>query len=286
MKTACIMEGGGMRGLFTAGIVDVFLENKVTFDGAAGLSAGICFGCNLKSEQIGRALRYNKRFCGDRRYASLYSLLTTGDLFNVDFCYHQIPDVLDVFDRETFRKNPMEIWAGATDVQNGKSVYHRCTDGGAEDIEWMRASASMPLVSRVVRLDGMELLDGGIMEAVPLHFMEEQGYDRNIVILTQPLGYVKKKNELMPLIRLMLRKYPKLVEAMATRHERYNRQTEEIERREKAGELLVLRPPEALGISRTEKNPDELERVYRIGRSEAERRLTEIRNFLTKSKTD
>ena len=277
MKTGLILEGGAMRGMFSCGILDVLMENGVTFDGCAGISAGAVFGCNFKSGQIGRPIRYYKKYCADPRYVSLRSLLTTGDLYGVQFCYHELPDKLDVFDRKAFSENPMAFYVGATDVDTGKAVYHLCTDGGAEDIEWMRASASMPMVSRVVKIGDYRLLDGGIVEPVPYDFMRREGYGRNVVILTQPREYRKKKSAM----RLTMRAYPKVVEAMALRHERYNAMTDRIAEDEQQGKVLVLRPPEALGISRTEKNPEELERVYQMGRRIALQRLHEVRAYLS-----
>ena len=280
MKTGLVMEGGAMRGMFTCGVIDVLMENGVTFDGAAGISAGACFGCNFKSRQIGRPIRYNKRYCRDPRYCSLRSLLKTGDLYGADFCYRELPEVLDPFDYAAFAANPMVFYIGAADVDTGEVVYHRCTDGGKEDMLWMRASASMPMVSRIVEADGHRLLDGGIVDPVPFRFMEEQGYDRNVYILTQPRGYRKEKSDALPLMRLVLRKTPKMVRAMEVRHEVYNRQMAEIDGKEARGEILVIRPPEALGISRTEHDPDQLERVYRVGRAEAEKALPRLREFL------
>ena len=276
MRTGLIMEGGAMRGMFTCGVIDVLMEAGISFDGAAGISAGAAFGCNFKSGQIGRPIRYNKRFCRDPRYCSLRSLLRTGDLYGADFCYRQLPDVLDPFDRAAFRDNPLPFWIGATDTGTGACRYHLCSDGGAADMAWMRASASMPMVSRPVEIDGLRLLDGGIADPVPYAYMEGLGYDRNLIVLTQPRGYRKKPARLMAATRLLLRDTPRIAEAMALRHEVYNRQMEELDRREDSGAALLLRPPEPLGISRTENKPAELERVYRIGREEALRRLPEI----------
>ena len=269
-----------MRGMFSCGVTDVFLENGVEFDGAAGISAGAAFGCNFKSRQAGRAIRYNKRYGRDPRYCSVRSLVKTGDLYGADFCYRQIPDVLDPFDRDAFRENPMAFYVGATDVMTGEAVYHRLDDGGSDDIRWMRASASMPLVSRPVRIGDRWLLDGGIVDAVPFAYMEGLGYNRNVAVLTQPKGYRKSPVKGMALFRLGLRKYPAVAEAMAHRHERYNAQMEQIDAREAAGIMLVIRPESSLGISRTESNPDELERVYRLGRAQGEKRLAEVREYL------
>ena len=274
------MEGGAMRGLFTCGVTDVFLENGITFDGAAGISAGAVLGCNFKSHQIGRPLRYNKKYSRDPRYCSFRSLIKTGDLYGEQFCYHELPEVLDPFDNETFENDPMDFYVGASDIETGKAVFHKCTDGLGDDLTWMRASASMPVVSHIVEADGMKMLDGGIVCPVPYGYMESLGYDRNIIILTQPEGFEKKKSKTLPLIRIALRRYPAIVEAMAKRHIIYNRQMQEIRERELSGRALVIRPPEALGISRTEKDPDELERVYRIGREVATARLDEIKEFL------
>lgn len=279
-KTGLIMEGGAMRGMFTCGVIDVFMENSIEFNGAAGISAGAVFGCNIKSKQIGRPIRYNKNYCKDPRYCSISSLIKTGDLYNSDFCYRELPYVLDPFDRETFKNDPMEFYVGATDVKTGKCLYHKCTDGGERDIKWMQASASMPFVSRPVAVDGYLLLDGGIADAVPYGYMESIGYNRNVIVLTQPKDYAKEKGTLIPLIKLMLRKYPAVAQAMAVRHEMYNRQMEEIKEREQKGLSFVIRPPEALGIRRTERDPDELERVYQIGRKEAERVLPKLKLFL------
>ena len=281
-KTGLVLEGGAMRGMFTAGVMDVLLENGVRFDGAAGISAGAIFGCNYKSRQIGRVIRYNKRYAKDPRYCSLRSLLKTGDLYGAEFCYHTLPDQLDVFDRAAFKSDPMVFYVGATDVETGQAVFHLCADGGEEDIAWMRASASMPFVSRPVEISGRYYLDGGIADAVPYQFMEDAGFRRNVIVLTQPRGYEKKKSAAAPVYGLLLRKYPAAARAMAVRHEMYNRQMREIAQREESGVSLVIRPPEALGIRRTETDPDELERVYRIGRREAEKRLTDVLRFLAK----
>ncbi len=280
LKRGLVMEGGAMRGMFTCGVIDVFMENGITFDGAIGVSAGATFGCNFKSGQAGRALRYNKKYSRDPRYCSLRSLIRTGDLYGADFCYRELPEVLDPFDSEAFRKNPMEFYAVATDVLTGEAVYHKCIEGGSYDITWIRASASMPLASKPVKIDGYSLLDGGIADSVPFAYMEKLGYNRNVIILTQPEGYIKKKSPAVPLIRIMLHNYPKIAEAMAVRHVRYNRQMEEIKERENSGSAFVIRPPEDLKISRTEKDPDKLERVYQTGRIEAEKRLSDLRAFL------
>lgn len=281
MKKGLILEGGAMRGMFTAGVTDVMQEEGIEFDGAVGVSAGAAFGCNYKSRQIGRALRYNKRFCNDSRYSGLRSLLTTGNLFNTEFAYREVPLNLDAFDFDTYTANPMEFYLVCTDVETGKPIYHRYDGYHDHGFDWIRASASMPMVSRTVEIDGQKLLDGGISDAIPLRFFENLGYNRNIVILTQPAGYRKKKTSAMPIIRLMYRKFPALVHAMEIRHEMYNSTLEYIARQEAAGNILVIRPAEPLPVSRVEKNPERLQAAYNIGRATATAQLEAIRQFLS-----
>lgn len=280
MKKGLILEGGAMRGMFTCGVLDVFMEEKIIFDGAVGISAGAVFGCNFKSKQIGRPIRYNKKYSKDPRYCSLQSLIKTGDLYGVDFCYHELPDVLDPFDRETFKQNPMDFYIGATNIETGECEFHKCVDGENEDISWMQASASMPLVSKPVAIDGNLYLDGGIANTVPFKFMEDLGFDKNVVILTQPKGYLKKKSSTYLILKGTMRKYPKLIDAMKNRHRMYNKQMVEINKREREGSLFVIRPPQSLGIGRTEKDPDELERVYQTGREVAKQILPELKKYL------
>lgn len=269
MKTALVMEGGAMRGMFTCGVLDVLMENGISFDGAVGVSAGATFGCNIKSRQIGRALRYNKKYCKDKRYHSIRSLLTTGDIYNVPFCYDELPYKLDKWDIDAFRANPMEFYCVATDINTGKPVYHKCETGGKEDIIWIQASASMPLVSRPVEINGGVYLDGGISDSIPLKFMEGLGYDKILVIETQPKDYVKGKQKYMPLVRWMLRKYPNMIKAMEERYLMYNEQKRYVREKEEKGEIEVIRPLAPLNISPVETDEKELERVYQLGRAEA-----------------
>ena len=277
--TGLVMEGGAMRGMFTAGVCDVLLENGVDFDGAIGVSAGATFGCNFKSRQIGRAIRYNKRFSHDWRYCSFRSFLLTGDLYGADFCYNVLPNKLDLFDYETYRSNPLKFYAVASDCKTGEPVYKELKTCDESDLTWMRASASMPLVSHVVKIDGYELLDGGMTDSIPLKAFENFGYEKNLVILTQPRDFVKEPGSSLKLMKFALKKYPKLYEAMLHRHEVYNQEKKYVFEREAAGKCFVICPTEPLGISRTEKNPDELQRVYDLGRLAAQENLSKIREF-------
>lgn len=283
MKTGLILEGGAMRGMFTAGIIDVMMENNIEFDGAIGVSAGAAFGCNYKSRQIGRAIRYNMRFCKDKRYCGLHSLITNGNIYSTDFCYGEVQYKHDAFDFDAYASNPMEFYLVCTDIETGNPVYKKYE--GAEDggFDWIRASASMPLVSQIVEIDGRKLLDGGISDSIPLRFFESIGYDRNIVVLTQPEDYLKKKNNLMPLMKLKYKKYPKLIEAMESRHHMYNETLEYIADKEKLGELLVIRPESKLPVSRVEKDPEKLKAAYEIGRKVAADKIDRIKEYLQRT---
>lgn len=280
MKKGLILEGGAMRGLFTAGVTDVMMENGIEFDGLIGVSAGACFGCNYKSRQPGRTVRYNTKYCADPRYCSFRSLIKTGDLYGADFCYLEIPKKLDPFDYQAFLENPMEFYVVCTDVETGKPVYRRLTHADREEMLWIRASASMPLASRIVEVDGYKLLDGGIADSIPLKYFESIGYDRNVVILTQPEGYVKRPNKLIHVMRRVLWKYPMVAETMAHRHEVYNETTAYIRERESRGEVFVIRPAAPLEVGHVEHDPVKLRAAYELGRRAGEENLAAMKRFL------
>ena len=266
-----------MRGLFSAGVMDVLMERGITFDGIVGVSAGAAFGCNYKSGQAGRALRYNQRFARDKRFCSLRSLLRTGDLFNARFCYHEVPSQLDVFDNDAFEADPTAFFVVCTDVMTGEPVYRQLTTGGDEAYDWIRASASMPLCANPVPLDGRLLLDGGIADSIPLAFFEQKGYTRNVVVLTQPDGYVKGKNRYLPLMRLSsLRNYPHFIQAVARRHEMYNAQLDYVREAERQGRAIVIRPPRPLPIGHISHDPEAMQRVYEMGIAEARLSLQKV----------
>ena len=280
MKTGLVMEGGAMRGLFSAGVIDVLMENGITFDGAVGVSAGACFGCNYKSHQPRRVIRYNTRFCKDKRYCSVRSLITTGDMFGAEFCYHKIPDELDVFDFETYRNSPMEFYVVCTDIETGKPVYRRVRTCDRNDLEWIRASASMPLASRIVNADGRKLMDGGISDSIPLKFMEKTGYEKNVVIVTQPRDYHKKPDGTIKLIKVAYRKYPEFVKACEHRPKMYNDELSYIRKAESDGRAFVIAPPEKLPIGHIEHDSEVLLEVYRRGRKAANDSLEALIAFM------
>ncbi len=280
MKTGLVLEGGGMRGLFTAGVIDVMMEQGIRFDGIVGVSAGATFGCNYKSHQPGRVLRYNVRFKDDPRYMGLRSLLRTGDLVGAEFSYHTMPRELDVFDAGTFNSDPTEFHVVCTDVGTGEPVYHRIDVADEEAFDWIRASASMPLVSRPVSLEGRLLLDGGISDSIPLRYFQGQGFLRNVVILTQPKGFFKRKTKLMPLFHLFMRRYPAIVRAMSRRHLMYNDELSYLAEQEQQGDILLIYPQDALPIGRTEQDEAKMRRIYAMGRQKAEEMLPQIKDFL------
>lgn len=280
MKKGLILEGGAMRGMFTAGVTDVMMEHGIRYDGAVGVSAGAAFGCNYKSGQIGRAIRYNMRFCNDRRYCGWGCLLRTGNIYSEDFAYGEVPRILDPFDFDAYVNNPMSFYIVCTDIETGQPVYHLYKGTEPSGFDWIRASASMPLVSRHVEIEGRKLLDGGITDAIPLRYFETLGYTKMVLVLTQPKGYRKMKTRALPLLRLMYRQYPKLVEAMAHRHIMYNNAIDYIAQQEAAGNIFVLRPESPLPVSRMERNPLKLKLAYDAGRHMAAQRMEELQGFL------
>lgn len=280
MKSGLVLEGGAMRGLFTAGVIDVWMTAGITFDGLVGVSAGACFGCNYKSRQPGRVIRYNKRLAKDPRYCSWRSLLKTGDLFNVDFCYREIPFELDPFDVAAYEANPMEFHLSVTDCATGKPVYRRLDRADAEAFRWIQASASMPLVSRPVAIGGHEYLDGGLSDGIPLAYFERMGFDRNVVVTTRPHGFRKFASWKVALTKVFLRRYPAVYRALATRHEWYNRTLEYIDRRVADGAALLVCPEAPLPIARVCHDPEAMQRVYDLGKAAGERSAASVKEFL------
>lgn len=280
MKTGLVLEGGAMRGLFTAGVLDAFLEKNLRFDGIVGVSAGAAFGCNFKSRQKGRVLRYNTAYCRDARYCSLRSLITTGDLYGRRFCYETLPMELDPFDWEAFETDPTPFWVTCTRVETGEAEYFLCGEDRMKNLDIFCASASMPLVSRKVILDEKEYLDGGLADSVPLGFMEKKGFERNVVILTQPRAYRKERSTALALSALLYGKKSALYRCLETRHERYNAQREEIFRREREGRVLVIAPDEPLPVGRIEKDAEKLRLCHRIGYETAKKQMDAVKAFL------
>ena len=280
MNYGLVLEGGAMRGLFSAGVIDVLMEHNIEFDSIVGVSAGAAFGCNYKSKQIGRVIRYNMRYADDKRFCSVSSLIKTGDMFGAKFCYDTIPNELDVFDKETYENNPVKFYAVCTDTETGEPVYPLLEKADELSFRWIRASASMPLVSKPVLIEGRHYIDGGITDSIPLEFMIKNGCERNVVVLTQPRDYTKEKASMLPLMKLSLRKYPETFEAIKRRHIMYNRARELVFEEERSGSALIICPDEKLPIGRIEHDPEVMKKVYDLGRKTADSKLEELKVFL------
>ena len=280
-ETGVVLEGGGMRGMYTAGVLDVWMEHGITADGVVGVSAGAAFGYNFKSRQIGRAIRYNKAYCADKRYAGVGNWLRTGDIYSKDFAYGEVPLKLDPIDDATFTAWPMRFVAVATDIDTGEAVYRELEHGDARDIEWIRASASIPVASRPVEIGGRKLLDGGVADSIPVEWMLGEGYRKVAVVLTRPKGYRKEPNSLMPLLRLWLHKYPHLVEKLDDRHVRYNACLDVIEELERAGRIFVVRPSRDVSAPAICRDPDKLEEIYQVGRADGQASVAALQEFFT-----
>lgn len=281
-RRGLVLEGGAMRGLFTAGVLDAWMAAGLEFDGIVGVSAGACFGCNWKSGQAGRVIRYNTRFAKDWRYCSWRSWWLTGDLFGADFCYRRLPEELDPFDGAAFEANPTDFHVVATDVETGEAAYRKLEKADAEAFEWIRASASMPMVSRAVELGGRRYLDGGLADAVPLAYFEGAGFGKNVVVTTRPRDYRKEPVKGLWWMRARLRGMPAVAESLATRHERYNQSLAYLAERERAGAALVVAPEEALPIGHVCHDPDRMRRVYDIGWMAGEAAEVGVKAFLSR----
>jgi len=280
MKTGLVLEGGAMRGLFTAGVLDVLMEREIVFDGVIGVSAGACFGCNYVSKQIGRTIRYNIKYAKDDRYCSFKSFLKTGDIYGADFCYHILPEKLDVFDTQTFDNSDTDFYIVATDVITGKAVYHKIDKMADDGLKWIQASASMPLVSNIVEIGEGIYMDGGIADSIPLKAFENLGFGVNVTVLTQPRGYRKSHNKAMPLIKFKYKQYPKFVQASDTRHIAYNEQLKNVFDSEKSGTNFVICPKSPLPVGHITHDPQLMKEVYEIGRNEALEVLPSLERFL------
>ena len=278
VSTGLVLEGGGMRGIYTAGVLDVFMEHEIRFDGVMGVSAGAIHGCSFAAGQAGRSIRYYKKYCTDPRFMSFRNMIKTGDIVDEQFCYHELPEILDPYDYEAFEKSTMKFYVTCSNLDTGKAEYLRMTDMRGQ-IDLLRASASLPYVSRIVEYDGKKLLDGGCTDSIPVRAFMNMGYERNVVVMTRHRGYVKEP-EYGGLARIFYRKYPAFARSMAMRHKAYNNTRKLIRRLEEEGKAFVICPGEELGMGRTCREPEEIQRVYDTGRGDAIRQLGNLEVFL------
>lgn len=281
MKTCLILEGGAMRGMYTSGVIDTFLENNIHVDGIIGVSAGALFGVNYCSKQIGRALRYNKKYINDKSvdYMSFKSLIKTGNLINKDFAFNELPFKLDVFDEKEFQKSKTDFYATITNIKTGKAEYVKVTNT-EKQMEVFRATGAMPFVSQFVEIDNELYLDGALGDSIPITQAMNMGYDKLIVVLTRPINY-KKKKPLEILAKIKYKEYPNLIDAINTRYKKYNETIEKIIDLENKKEIIVIRPTKELKIKRIERNTDKLQEMYNLGVSDCKKLLPNIKSFLS-----
>ena len=279
VKAGLILEGGGMRGVYTAGVLDFFIDNNLYFSDIYGVSAGACHMCSYISQQKERAYRVNVDYLEDKNYCSMYSLLTTGDLFGAEMCYDKIPNELDPYDYEAFGRYKGNAYAVVTNIETGKAEYIRMEDMH-KDIIAIQASASLPLVSKNVYINGVPCLDGGVADAIPIMKSLQDGNKKNVVIMTKEVGYRRKPSSNMTAIRLRYRKYPELVKDMERRHIVYNKTLDFLEEHEKKGHIFVIRPKEDCGVGRIEKDKDKLRTLYQMGYDDAKASFEDLKKYL------
>ena len=279
MKTGLVLEGGGMRGMYTAGVLDFLMEHHIKFDEVSAVSAGAAFGVNYFSNQKGRAIRYNKKFNGDKRYISVTSLIKTGNLVNTDFVYGVVPRELDIFDDEAFKKSGICYYAAVTNMETGEAEYIK-VESVFEQMDVLRASASLPFVSRPVEINGTKYLDGGVADSVPYSKLIETGCEKIVVILTRDISYQKEKMRELP-AHIVYHKYPEFMKKLKERHTNYNKSLEKLKELEKEGRVFVIRPSAPIEISRMEKDPDKLQAVYDFGQRDAQDIFPELSAYLS-----
>ena len=281
MKVGLVLEGGGLRGLYTAGVLDTFLDNKIKADCIIGVSAGALFGVNFYSKQKGRALTYNKRYAKDIRYMSIPSLIFTGNYINKNFAFYKMSYDLVPFDNRTYKKNCKNFFAVVTNVKTGKAEY-MAIDDPLDQMEILRATSAIPLLSRMVKLGDNKYLDGGASDSIPIKAMEKLGYDKIIVVETQPYNYTKeplsKKEE--NFVRFKYRNYPELVKTILNRHEEYNKIKSYVKELENKGEIFVIRPSYSVKTSIKNKNPERYQEVYDLGVSDTKALLNDLKKYL------
>ena len=277
MKTGLVLEGGGMRGMYTAGVLDVFLDHQICLDGVMGVSAGAVFGVNYLSGQRGRVIRYNLRFNGDKNYMGLRPLLRSGNIVDTEFAYSTVPRELDIFDDEAFQASAVPFYAVVTTVLTGRAEYIRIRSV-FEQIEALRASASLPFLSQPVLLDGQPYLDGGVADRIPYRKMLEMGYERLVVVLTRPEGFREERSRLP--VELWYGRHPAFAFRLLHSHELYNAALGELRELEKAGTVFLLRPSRPIRMERLERDPDRLREVYEMGVEDCRARLEDLRAFL------
>ena len=277
-----VIEGGGMRGIFTAGVLDYLMEKDINFPYVIGVSMGACNGSAYVAKQIKRSVRIPMTYLDDWRYLSLKSYLKEGNLFGMDFIFNKIPYELDPFDFETFEKSSKKFISVATSCETGKARYFEKSDMTRNVfLKSLEASTSLPFLSTMKEIDGEKLLDGGISDSIPVLKVYSDGYKKQVVILTREYDYIKKSSNLLKLITpIYYRKYPELAESIINRADKYNKTLEYIKKQEKAGNYFVIRPLEAIEMPRVGKDKDKLKKAYDLGYNQMEALYNDLKIFL------
>ena len=280
-KVCLVLEGGALRGLYTAGVLDVLHENNINVDCIIGVSAGALFGVNYFSNQSGRVLRYNRKFCNDKRYISIRSLLLTGNLVNKKFAYYKVTKELDPFDEEEFEKTNKPFYCVATNVETGEPEYI-LLDKPLEQLEEIRATSAMPFVSRIIKIGNKKYLDGAIGDSIPIKKAQELGYSKIVVVLTQPENYTKEEldKKMIGKVFQKYKKYPKFVDAFIARPKMYNDTLKYIKKLEDKNEIFVFRPYKSIDIDPIKKTVEQLDDAYNMGKEEALNKLKDLKKFL------
>lgn len=278
MKTCLVLEGGAMRGMYTAGVLDVIYNAALRFDGIIGVSAGALFGVNFLSGQPGRVIRYNKQFNSDHHYMGVLPLLKTGNIVDTEYAYDRVPHQLDIFDDEAFINSGVPFWAVTTNLHTGAAEYMPI-QSVFDQMDVLRASGSMPFVSQPVKIGEQLYLDGGVADAIPFRAAESLGFDRVVVILTRDIHYVKKPMN-PRLIHAWYKRYPAFEEKLKTRHNEYNTAVKDLLNREQQGKAWVLRPSTPIEIGRLERKPERLQAVYDLGSGDARAALASLSAYL------
>ena len=264
MKTCLVLEGGGLRGIYTAGVLDEMFKDKIKIDAIIGVSMGALIGINYKSKQPERAIRYNLRYCNDKRYMGFRSFLKTGNIANKEFAYYKIPNELDKFDYDTYKKTKIKMYVTVTNLETGEAEYIEIKDA-KDNIEYFRATSSIPGVSKIVEIDGKKYLDGGIADSIPVKKALDLGYDRVIVVLTRPIEYRKKETE-MKWLQSRYKKYPKFMKTISKRNKSYNEKVEKIKKIKKKKKIICIKTNKKVKIKRIEKNERIILEQYNLGK--------------------
>ncbi|MGL5650732.1 MAG: patatin-like phospholipase family protein [Paraclostridium sp.] len=280
-KIGLILEGGGMRGIYTAGVLDFFIEKNIEVDITIGVSAGSCHASSYLSKQYKRAYNATVDYITDKRYLSFSNLIKTGSIFGMDFMFNKIPNELNIYDYDTFAKSKSKFVVVATNCETGSPEYFELKDLKKEII-YMQASCSIPMFANIVEIDGFKLVDGGVSDSIPIEYSLNQGYKKNIVVLTRDITYKKNKQKFLPIVNRKYIKYPNLIKAIENRHLNYNKSLNLINKLEKDGDVLVIRPKNPVNVSQIEKNAKKLTSLYEEGYDDAKELYDKILDFIKK----